>query len=49
MAGVSPSGAHFFPALPYTSYCRMSTKDVRDLFAFLRTLRRSPGSSAERG
>ncbi len=31
------SGEHLYPALPYTSYCRMSTKDVRDLFAFLRT------------
>ncbi len=38
MAGVSPRGEHLYPALPYTSYCRMSTKDVRDLFAFLRTL-----------
>ena len=38
MAGVAPSGEHLYPALPYTSYCRMSTKDVRDLFAFLRTL-----------
>ena len=37
MAGVSPQGEHLYPALPYTSYCRMSTKDVRDLFAFLRT------------
>ena len=37
MAGVSRSGEHLYPALPYTSYCRMSMKDVRDLFAFLRT------------
>jgi mono/diheme cytochrome c family protein len=37
MAGVSPSGQHLYPALPYTSYCRMTIKDVRDLFAFLRT------------
>jgi mono/diheme cytochrome c family protein len=37
MTGVSPQGAHLYPALPYTSYCRMSPKDVRDLFAFLRT------------
>ncbi len=36
MAGVSPSGAHLYPALPYTSYSRMSIKDARDLFAFLR-------------
>jgi mono/diheme cytochrome c family protein len=37
MAGASPRGEHLYPALPYTSYCRMSIKDVRDLFAFLRT------------
>ena len=37
MAGISPGGGHLYPALPYTSYCRMSIKDVRDLFAFLRT------------
>jgi mono/diheme cytochrome c family protein len=37
MAGVSPAGQHYFPAFPYPSYRRMSTKDVRDLFAFLRT------------
>ena len=37
MAGALPRGAHLYPALPYTSYCRMSIKDVRDLFAFLRT------------
>jgi mono/diheme cytochrome c family protein len=37
MAGVSPNGEQLYPALPYTSYCRMSIKDVGDLFAFLRT------------
>src|SRR5271167_3845361 len=31
MAGVSPPGEHLYPAFPYTSYCRMSIKDVRDL------------------
>jgi mono/diheme cytochrome c family protein len=34
-AGVSPRGEHLYPAFPYTSYGRMSIKDVRDLFAFL--------------
>lgn len=38
MAGVSRGGRHLYPALPYPSYARMSVKDVRDLFAFLRTL-----------
>ncbi len=38
MAGVSRDGRHLYPALPYPSYARMSVKDVRDLFAFLRTV-----------
>jgi mono/diheme cytochrome c family protein len=37
MTGVSPDGEHLYPAFPYTSYGRMSIKDVRDLYAFLRT------------
>ena len=36
--GVSPAGAHYFPALPYTSYQRMTFDDLRDLFAYLKTL-----------
>ena len=38
MAGVSPDGRHYYPALPYTSYQNMKIGDVRDLMAFLRTL-----------
>lgn len=38
MSGVSPSGQHLYPALPYTSYAHMRVDDVRDLMAFLRTL-----------
>ena len=38
LSGVSPSGQHFYPAFPYTSYQRMAPKDVADLAAFLRTL-----------
>jgi mono/diheme cytochrome c family protein len=38
MSGVSPSGQHLYPALPYTSYAKMTVDDVRDLMAFLRTL-----------
>jgi mono/diheme cytochrome c family protein len=37
MAGVSPDGRHLYPAFPYPSYTRMSARDVRDLYAFLRT------------
>jgi mono/diheme cytochrome c family protein len=37
MAGVTPRGRHLYPAFPYPSYTRMSVKDVRDLYAFLKT------------
>ena len=36
--GISPAGEHLFPAFPYTSYQRMTLDDVRDLFAYLKTL-----------
>jgi mono/diheme cytochrome c family protein len=36
--GVDDEGAHLYPAFPYTSYRHMSVADVRDLWAFLRTL-----------
>ncbi|MEX0752063.1 MAG: cytochrome c [Xanthobacteraceae bacterium] len=36
--GTSPDGSHYFPAFPYTSYQRMKLEDVRDLFAYLKTL-----------
>jgi mono/diheme cytochrome c family protein len=36
--GVSPEGQHLFPAFPYTSYAHMRLDDVRDLFAYLKTL-----------
>ena len=39
LSGVAPSGQHLYPALPYTSYAGMSVNDLRDLMAFLRTLR----------
>lgn len=31
-------GQHLYPAFPYTSYAHMRTDDIRDLFAFLKTL-----------
>jgi mono/diheme cytochrome c family protein len=36
--GVSPSGFHYFPAFPYTSYAHAKIEDVRDLSAYLKTL-----------
>ncbi|MFY9756058.1 MAG: cytochrome c [Pseudolabrys sp.] len=38
VTGTSPSGEHLFPAFPYTSYQRMNFDDLRDLFAYLKTL-----------
>jgi mono/diheme cytochrome c family protein len=36
--GTSPQGAHYFPAFPYATYQHAGIDDVRDLFAFLKTL-----------
>jgi mono/diheme cytochrome c family protein len=36
--GTSPEGTHYFPAFPYTSYQHANISDLRDLFAYLKTL-----------
>jgi mono/diheme cytochrome c family protein len=36
--GTSPDRRHYYPAFPYTSYQRMRLDDLRDLFAYLKTL-----------
>ena len=36
--GISPTGVHYFPAFPYTSYQHAKVADIRDLFAYLTTL-----------
>jgi mono/diheme cytochrome c family protein len=38
VSGVSPTGAHYYPAFPYPSYVHMTRADVKDLMAYLRTL-----------
>jgi len=38
MQGVSPSGTHYFPAFPYTTYAHAKRDDIGDLFAYLKTL-----------
>jgi mono/diheme cytochrome c family protein len=38
LKGTSPEGTHYFPALPYTFYQHAKLDDVRDLFAYLKTL-----------
>jgi mono/diheme cytochrome c family protein len=40
--GVRPDGAHYFPAFPYPSYTKIADSDLRDLWAYLRTLPPSP-------
>ena len=36
--GVSPSGSHYYPAFPFTSYQHMRVADILDLKAYLMTL-----------
>jgi mono/diheme cytochrome c family protein len=36
--GTSPDGSHYYPAFPYSSYQKMKLEDVRDLFAYMKTL-----------
>jgi mono/diheme cytochrome c family protein len=38
MRGTGAHGEHLYPALPYTSYAKMKVEDVRDLYAFLKTV-----------
>lgn len=38
LKGVSPGGSHYYPAFPYTSYAGAKIDDVRDLFAYMKTL-----------
>jgi mono/diheme cytochrome c family protein len=47
LKGTSPSGTHYFPAFPYGSYAKMKLDDVRDLFAYLKTLPQAAGKVRE--
>lgn len=38
LRGVSPSGQHYYPVFPYTSYSKMTLQDVADLKVYLDTL-----------
>lgn len=38
ITGMSPAGAHYYPAFPYTSYTAMRVGDIEDLYAYLKTL-----------
>jgi mono/diheme cytochrome c family protein len=42
--GTAPGGRHLYPAFPYASFRHMELADVRDLFAYLKTLPAVPGA-----
>ena len=43
--GTSPNGAHYFPAFPYGAYQHAKVEDVRDLFAYIKTLTPAVGKA----
>ncbi|MGP1677369.1 MAG: c-type cytochrome [Burkholderiales bacterium] len=45
--GTRPDGANYFPAFPYPSFTRITDTDLRDLWAYLRTLASSTRASQE--
>ncbi len=45
LKGTTPNGSHYFPAFPFTSYRLMPVSDVRDLYAFMKTLPAVPDAS----
>jgi len=45
--GERPDGANFFPAFPYPSFTKISDSDLRDLWAYLRTLPPSAQASKD--
>src|SRR6478609_7164871 len=47
LRGTSPAGVHYFPAFPYTSYQHAKVEDIRDLFAYLKTLAPVAGSARD--
>lgn len=47
LKGVSPDGEHYYPSFPYGSYARMTSQDISDLYAFMKTLPASENQPAE--
>ncbi|MCB1397387.1 MAG: cytochrome c [Rhodobacteraceae bacterium] len=45
LLGVSPEGAHYYPAFPYTTYAHATPEDIADLWAFWQTLPADPTPS----
>lgn len=40
--GTRPDGGHYYPAFPYPSFTRITEADLRDLWAYLRSLAADP-------
>ena len=36
--GIGPDGRHFFPVFPYTSYTRITTDDLKAMWAYMKTI-----------
>jgi mono/diheme cytochrome c family protein len=47
LLGTSPGRQNYYPAFPYTSYARMTSGDIADLYAFMKTLPAVAGSAGE--
>jgi len=47
LKGVSPGGSHYYPAFPYPSYAAAKADDVRDLYAYMKTLPPVAGKSRD--
>ena len=45
--GERPDGKNYFPAFPYPSFTKIVDRDLRDLWAYLRTLAPSPRANLE--
>lgn len=46
-AGVGIKGENLYPAFPYTSYQRMTANDIRDMFAYIKTLEPVAGKAPD--
>jgi alcohol dehydrogenase (quinone), cytochrome c subunit len=47
--GIAPDGRNLFPAFPYTAFTKLSTPDIRAIFAYLKTVpavRRTPPANS---
>ncbi len=45
LRGISPEGAHYYPAFPYASYIRLAPQDIADLKVYLDSLPKSAVAS----